>query len=70
MCKDPLKEVLTIAGVASEYVVSAKTVATTIDRGRLEAVQSGSTWLVRRKDADRRWRRRPTPIMELGQPNA
>lgn len=54
---DPLDQVMTTVEVAKEFGVADATVRQAIGHGFIEARQSGATWLVRRADAKKRWKK-------------
>lgn len=50
-----LGDVMTTSEAAAEFRVDDSTVRQAVRRGSIPARQSGSTWLVRREDAQARW---------------
>lgn len=52
-----LYQVMTTAEVSEEFGVSDAAVRMSIQRGSITARQSGSTWLVKRSDAEKRWKK-------------
>jgi hypothetical protein len=52
-----LKSVMTVREIAEEYNLNPRGIRATIERGVIPARKSGGTWLVRRKDAEARWRK-------------
>lgn len=50
-----LQSVMTPQEIAQEYDISAEAVYKSITRNRVKARQSGSAWLVLRKEVDRLW---------------
>ena len=57
--KVALLDIMTTAEVAKEFGIADATVRQAIGHGFIEARQSGSTWLLRRADATKRWGNRP-----------
>jgi len=53
-----LNQVMTVAEVAQMFGLTRDAVNKAIDRNRLPARQSGSTWLIRREDAEYLWSKR------------
>lgn len=54
--EDELTAVMTTAEAAEAFGISERTVRQSCERGYIPARQSGKTWLVRRRDAEARWR--------------
>lgn len=50
-----LNEVLTIKEAAEEFGVSVKTIHSAVKDGRIDARQSGATWLVLRDEVSAQW---------------
>jgi excisionase family DNA binding protein len=53
--EDALHEVMTPAEVAEAFSITPDAVYKAIQRGTVEARQSGGAWLIRRSDAEARW---------------
>lgn len=51
-----LTSVMTATEVAEAYGITERTVRQSCERGYIPARQSGKTWLIRRRDAEARWR--------------
>lgn len=56
--EDALKAVISAAAAATIYNLSPRTVRDAIEQGKIEAIKSGGTWLLRRADAEARWGKR------------
>ena len=54
---NPLDASVTVKEIAQDYGISTDAVYQSIRRKRLPAQRSGSTWLIRRRDAEVLWRR-------------
>ncbi len=55
---DVLHAVMTPAAAARVFGVTDRTVRDAIEAGKIDALKSGGTWLIRRADAERRWGKR------------
>jgi excisionase family DNA binding protein len=53
-----LRDVMTVQEVANEYGITRDTVHKAIQDGKLPARQSAKTWLIRREDAETRWKKK------------
>jgi uncharacterized protein (DUF433 family) len=53
--ENALAQVMTAQEVAEEYPISVNAVYQAIRRKKLEARQSGKTWLILRRDAEKLW---------------
>jgi len=58
---DPLTEVMTAKEAAETFNISRFTVIDAIRRKVIDARQSGGTWLIRKADAEARWKRPTDP---------
>jgi excisionase family DNA binding protein len=52
---DVLNAVMTATAAAKEFGVTDRTVRDAIEAGKIEAIKSAGTWLLRRADAEARW---------------
>jgi len=52
---DVLNAVMTANAAAKEFGVTDRTVRDAIEAGKIEAIKSAGTWLIRRADAEARW---------------
>ena len=52
---DVLDKVMTANAAAHEFGVTDRTVRDAIEAGKIEAIKSAGTWLIRRADAEARW---------------
>jgi excisionase family DNA binding protein len=57
---DFLDQVMTPPAVAREFNLSDRTVRDAIEQGKVRALKSGGTWLIRRAEAEARWGKRKT----------
>lgn len=64
MTTDPLNEVMTAKEIAEHFGISRFTVIDAIRRKQIDARQSGGTWLLRRTDAESRWKRKPANVSD------
>ena len=55
---EELKEIVTPSEVASEFGIKEDTVRDACQNGWIVARKSGSTWLMRRADAEKRWNKK------------
>lgn len=55
---DFLDQVMTPPAVAIQYGISPRTVRDAIEQGKITALKSAGTWLIRRADAEARWGKR------------
>jgi len=55
---DVLSAVISAAGAAQLFHIDPRTVRDAIENGKLDALKSGGTWLIRRADAEARWGKR------------
>lgn len=53
--EDVLDAVMTATAVAQKFGITDRTVRDAIEQGKIEAIKSAGTWLVRRADAEARW---------------
>jgi excisionase family DNA binding protein len=53
-----LRDVMTVQEIADTYGKTRDTVHKAIQDGKLPARQSAKTWLIRREDAEKRWRKK------------
>ncbi len=52
---DVLNAVMTATAAAKQFGITDRTVRDAIEGGKIEAIKSAGTWLIRRADAEGRW---------------
>lgn len=52
---DVLNAVMTATAAAHRFGITDRTVRDAIEQGKIEAIKSAGTWLIRRADAEARW---------------
>jgi excisionase family DNA binding protein len=58
---DVLNAVMTPAAAAHEFGITDRTVRDAIEQGKIDAIKSAGSWLIRRADAEARWGKRRKP---------
>lgn len=53
--EDVLDAVMTATAAAQKFGITDRTVRDAIEQGKIQAIKSAGTWLVRRADAEARW---------------
>jgi len=56
--EDVLSAVMSAAAAAQVFKIDPRTVRDAIENGKIDALKSAGTWLIRRADAEARWGRR------------
>lgn len=59
--KDVLDLLMTVPEAAAEFYISEQAIKKSIKEGKLQARKSGTAWLIRRADAEQRWKSRSQP---------